>query len=316
MTAPPRPAIAVHGLAKTYGRGKKATHALRGIDLEVERGKIFGLLGPNGAGKTTLVKILLGLVHKSAGTAALLDEPAGTAHVRRRIGYLPEAHRLPGYLTGRQMLRLSGMQVGKSRSWVDRAAGPLLERLSMGAAADRKIRDYSKGMMQRIGLIQALLYEPEVVFLDEPTDGVDPVGRKAIRTLVSELAERGTTFFINSHLLMEVEMICHDIVILEGGAILREGTLAELTPATDAAELILRASETAVRELLEERARELEFPSLDSVDCIAVRLCADDTELNVLIDALRAASIPIIEIRRDKKSLETLFIELVGEGTA
>jgi ABC-2 type transport system ATP-binding protein len=311
MTSPPRAAIAVHGLTKTYGRGRKATRALAGLDLEVERGKIFGLLGPNGAGKTTLVKILLGLVHKSGGRASLLGEPAGTASVRRRIGYLPEAHRLPGYLTGRQMLRLFGMQVGRTCEWVDKAAGPLLERLSMSAAADRKIREYSKGMMQRIGLIQAILFEPEVVFLDEPTDGVDPVGRAAIRALVSELAARGTTIFINSHLLMEVEMICHDIVILKEGAILRQGTLAELTPSTDSAELIVRAEEASTASLLDASARELEFLPLDSADNVRFRLSANDDELNATIDKLRANGIPISEIRRDKKTLEQLFIELV-----
>jgi len=316
MTAPPRAAIAVRGLAKTYGRGKKATTALAGIDLEVERGKIFGLLGPNGAGKTTLVKILLGLVHKTAGQAQLLGEPAGDADVRRRVGYLPEAHRLPGYLTGRQMLRLSGMQLGRPQAWIDKAAGPLLERLSMSAAADRKIREYSKGMMQRIGLVQALLYEPEVIFLDEPTDGVDPVGRKAIRTLVTEIAAKGTTVFINSHLLMEVEMICDDIVILKEGAILKQGTLDDLTPATDGVELVVRASAAEVQSALKGLVREIEIAPGHDPALLHARGRATDDELNAAIDSVRAQGMTIIEARRDKKTLEQVFIELVGEDQA
>ena len=316
MTAPPPTAISVRGLSKTYGRGKKRTEALCGIDLDVARGRIFGLLGPNGAGKTTLVKILLGLVLHTGGEADLLGRPAGTAEVRRRVGYLPEAHRLPGYLTGRQMLRLFGMQLGFERRWVDTTAGPWLERLAMSAAADRKIRDYSKGMTQRIGLIQALMYEPEVVFLDEPTDGVDPVGRKAIRTLVAEVAARGTTVFLNSHLLMEVEMICDEIVILKDGKILRQGTLDDLTPKTDGVELYLRADQKDVLELLAGLARNVIPALLPEPGVCRLHFTADDDELNAVIDRLRARAVPIIQVRRDRKTLEQVFIELVGEDKA
>ncbi|MBC8451429.1 MAG: ABC transporter ATP-binding protein, partial [Planctomycetes bacterium] len=216
----------------------------------------------------------------------------------------------------RQLLRLFGMQVGFDRRWVDQAAGPWLERLSMSAAADRKIRDYSKGMTQRIGLIQALMYEPEVVFLDEPTDGVDPVGRAAIRTLVSEVASNGTTVFINSHLLMEVEMICDDIVILKDGSILRQGTLADLTPSTDGVDLHVRADQPVVLELLEGLVRELIPTLLAEPGLTRLHLRADDDELNAVIDRLRDSQIPIVQARRDRKTLEQVFIELVGEDKA
>jgi len=302
------PAVSVMGLHKAYGRGSKRTEALHSLDLEVAPGTIFGLLGPNGAGKTTLVKILLGLVKKTRGEASLLGEPAGRASVRRRVGYLPEAHRLPYYLTGRQMLRLFGMQLGYDQAWVDQHADHMLDRLSMLDAADRKIREYSKGMNQRVGLVQALLFEPDIVFLDEPTDGVDPVGRSVIRTLVSEAAERGTTVFINSHLLMEVEMICDDIVILRDGQILRRGTLEELTPSSDDVTVQVRTG-------IELSGFEAQFRNCSSVpgpDTTRLDFQADDDELNAAVDALRAAGATLVEVRRNRASLEDVFIQLMG----
>lgn len=304
------PAVSVMGLSKAYGRRHKRTEALRSLDLTVERGKIFGLLGPNGAGKTTLVKILLGLVRKSSGEAQMLGEPAGRANVRSRVGYLPEAHRLPFHLTGRQMLRLFGMQLGYDRAWVDPRADDLLARLAMDHAADKKIREYSKGMSQRIGLAQALLFEPELVFLDEPTDGVDPVGRAVIRTLVSEVAARGTTVFINSHLLMEVELICDDIVILKDGAVLRRGTLDELTPSSNEVIVLLRDAQAPAPARMPEVVRELQTKHAAAFTRLTFQ--ADDTELNAALDLLRAEQHTIVEVRRNRRTLEDVFIELVG----
>ena len=307
-------AVRVQGLGKIYGGGlrKRGHRALEGVDLAVERGTVFGLLGPNGAGKTTMVKILLGLVAPSEGEAELLGRPAGAVDVRKRVGYLPEAHRLPGYLSGREMLRLSGAMVGRDRAWVDERMEPWLERLKMTDDADRKIREYSKGMMQRIGLVQALLHEPEVVFLDEPTDGVDPVGRRAIREVCTEAAARGTTLFINSHLLMEVEMICDRIVILKDGAVLREGTLDDLTP--DEHEVALRVDRRPPAGLVDAGAVTSERETPDG-GCL-LRLVADDDQLNAAIDALRGAGVRIQGVHRDRKTLEEAFIEMVTEGEA
>src|SRR5262245_7515957 len=193
------PLIAVRDLVKTFG-GRKGFRALDGVTLEVGRGSIFGLLGPNGAGKTTLIKILMGLVPGFEGEARVFARPAGDPAARRRIGFLPEAHRLPGYLSGRQVLRLFAMLAGYERGWVEERIPAWLARVGMEKDADRKVRQYSKGMQQRIGLAQALIHEPELVFLDEPTDGVDPVGRAAVREIVAGLRARGTTVFINSHL--------------------------------------------------------------------------------------------------------------------
>lgn len=323
MTPPLAPAVRVRGLHKTYkssifSSGFQALGGDSGIDLQVERGSVFGLLGPNGAGKTTLVKILLGLVRKSGGEAELLGEPAGLSRPRARVGYLPEAHRLPLYLTGRQMLRLSGMMVGCDRKWIDERSGPWLERLGMAGSADRKIKEYSKGMMQRIGLVQALIHEPEVVFLDEPTDGVDPVGRAAIRETVTELAKSGSTVFINSHLLMEVEMICDRIAILKDGLILREGTLQDLTPDTGEIQLHL-AGELPSSELQTQLFAGLKVEhsvtEKPSDPGYLLRLSADDEQLNALIDRVRRSNIPILQIRRERRTLEDVFIDLVQGGS-
>ncbi|MFT5287512.1 MAG: ABC-2 type transport system ATP-binding protein, partial [Planctomycetota bacterium] len=206
----PESILSVSNLEKTYGKRlfKKGHKALHGVSLEVGRGSVFGLLGPNGAGKTTLIKILLGLVRSSAGEAELFGQPVGQPAPRKRVGYLPEAHRLPPYLTGHQVLRLFGQLCGRDAAWLDKRIPGWLERVDMTGDAHRKIKEYSKGMCQRIGIAQALIHDPELVFLDEPTDGVDPIGREAIRGIVEELSNTGTTIFINSHLLMEVEMIC------------------------------------------------------------------------------------------------------------
>ena len=298
-----------------FKSGFSALGGAAGVDLEVQRGSVFGLLGPNGAGKTTLVKILLGLVRKTGGEAELLGEPAGRARPRSRIGYLPEAHRLPLYLTGREMLRLSGMMVGCNRKWIDERSGPWLERLNMAGSADRKIKEYSKGMMQRIGLVQALIHEPEVVFLDEPTDGVDPVGRAAIRETVTELAKSGTTIFINSHLLMGVEMICDRIAILKDGLILREGTLQDLTPNTDEVQIYLGNATpqgSELRALLDGITDQIPIEMHPSS---TLKLLLNDEQLNAVIDRLRQGRTPILQIRRERRTLEDVFIDLV-QGVA
>lgn len=322
MTPPPSPAVRVRELRKTYKSsifkpGFCALGGDDGIDLEVQRGSVFGLLGPNGAGKTTLVKILLGLVHKSGGHAELLGEPAGKPGPRARVGYLPEAHRLPLYLTGREMLRLSGLMVGCDRKWIDAQSGPWLERLNMAESADRKIKEYSKGMMQRIGLVQALIHNPEVVFLDEPTDGVDPVGRAAIRETVTELAKGGTTVFINSHLLMEVEMICDRIMILKDGLILREGTLQDLTPDTGEVQIYLGCQTPAddkLRSILDGITEECGIDEGGKDARCVLKMSLDDEQLNAMIDRLRSAQAPILQIRRERRTLEDVFIDIVQGG--
>ncbi len=303
--------IAIRDLHKTYpGKWfRKGFPALRGVSLEVGRGSVFGLLGPNGAGKTTLIKVLMGLAPTWNGEARLFGCSAGDPSARSRIGYLPEAHRLPGYLTGIQVLRLYAMYSGRPKDWVEKRIPQWLERVDMQRDAHRKIREYSKGMQQRIGLAQAMIHEPELIFLDEPTDGVDPVGRAKVREIVQGLKDSGTTVFINSHLLMEVEQICDRVVIMDKGKIIREGTVDELTPKTGWVEFRVDPKPENLEGLLGNIGLATKAtPQGFEVEC-------DRASMNKIIDTLRGASIEIDSISQRKLTLEQSFIDLVtGAG--
>ncbi len=218
-------AIESTGLMKSYGKKVKA---LRGVDLRVGRGEVFGLLGPNGAGKSTLVKILMTVIRRSGGTGTLLGRPIGDKEALARVGYLPEHHRFPGYLKGWQVVDFFGAMAGVPRAERKRKTGELLELVGMTEWAKTPVRKYSKGMRQRIGLAQALVNDPELVLLDEPTDGVDPVGRREIRDIVKRMREQGRGVLINSHLLGELEMVCDRVAILVKGVVAQQGTLDEL----------------------------------------------------------------------------------------
>src|SRR3954470_7311203 len=197
-------AIDLRDVAKVY-KGK--VHALQGIDMRVRRGEVFGLLGPNGAGKSTLVKIMMTVIRPTRADGTILGHPVGHKPTLRQVGYLPEQHRFPKYLTGRQTLEFFGALAKVDRPTARKRAGELLATVGMSDWADKKIATYSKGMMQRIGIGQALMSNPDLVVLDEPTDGVDPVGRRDIRDVLGRLREQGKTVFVNSHLLQELEMI-------------------------------------------------------------------------------------------------------------
>ena len=221
-------AIDLHDVRKVY-KGK--VHALQGITMQVRRGEVFGLLGPNGAGKSTLVKIMMSVVRPTHAVGTILGNPVAHKPTLARIGYLPENHRFPRYLTGRQTLEFFSALQKVDRATRKRRSAELLDTVGMTAWADRKVSTYSKGMMQRVGLAQALGADPDLVVLDEPTDGVDPVGRRDIRDVLLRLGEQGKTVFINSHLLSELEAICGRVAILVKGIVAKQGTLDELTVA-------------------------------------------------------------------------------------
>lgn len=285
-----------------FGRGHQA---LNGISLSVAPGSVFGLLGPNGAGKTSLVKVLLGLATNWKGRAEVFGQRAGDPRSRWQVGYLPEAHRLPPYLTGRQVLELFGALCGRKPTWLKRRIPALLDAVGMTDAANRKVKEYSKGMQQRIGLAQALIHEPRLVFLDEPTDGVDPVGRAAIRDVIQRLKDDGVTVFINSHLLMEVELMCDRIVVLDKGNILREGTVDELTPNTGLVRFHLGATQTDVVALAKPHAENVRFEK----DVLSCRMPPDRTD--AVIDALRRAGVSIRAVQPERLTLEASFIDMI-----
>ena len=219
-------AIDLSGVEKRFGR---KVHALRGVDMRVRRGEVFGLLGPNGAGKSTLVKILMTVISPTRCGGTVLGARVGHKATLARIGYLPEHHNFAGYLTGRQVVDFFGAMQGVPRAKRRRRTEELLELVGMREWADQRVRKYSKGMRQRVGIAQALVADPELVLLDEPTDGVDPVGRRDIRRIVERMREEGRTVFLNSHLLSELEMVCDRVSILVKGKVASQGTVEELT---------------------------------------------------------------------------------------
>ena len=218
-------ALAVRGLAKRYAR----VEALAGVDLEVGEGELVGLLGPNGAGKSTLVKIACGLVRPSSGTAEICGLRAGSTEARRRIGYLAELFRFPGWYSADELLELHQRPSGSHGGATER--GDLLELVGLSEARDRRVEEMSKGMQQRLGVAQALVGSPPLLLLDEPTSALDPVGRRTVRELLEELRRRGTSVLLNSHLLSEIELVCDRVAIMLRGRLVAEGSPAELARA-------------------------------------------------------------------------------------
>ena len=311
------PAIETSGLAKTYA-GRPPVHALRPLSLRVDAGETFGLLGPNGAGKTTLVKLLLGLAHPSEGTATLFGRPVADAEARRPVGYLPEGHRFPPFLSARDTLDLFARMAGVEAADRERRAGELLDLVRLAGAADRPVGTFSKGMLQRLGIAQALVNRPRLVILDEPTDGVDPVGRREIRTLIETLRADGVTVFLNSHLLSEVERVCTRVAILKDGRLVRDGTVDDLTRRGRAWHLVSTAlpPETAAA-LADAVAPEADGapPRPDGLARSLVTL-PHRAALNAVLDRLRADGVEVEAVEPARLSLEDLFVEVVGEDTA
>jgi ABC-2 type transport system ATP-binding protein len=217
-----RNALAVHGLAKRYG----SVDALKGVDLEVGQGELFGLLGPNGAGKSTLVKIAVGLVRQTKGTADVAGARAGSRAARASLGYLAELFRFPGWYTANEVLELHQRLAGSRGGAAERRR--LLDLVALSEAATRRVDGMSKGMQQRLGIAQALVGEPRLLLLDEPTSALDPVGRRTVRLLLEDLRGRGVSVLLNSHLLSEVELVCDRVAILLAGEVVAAGTPAEL----------------------------------------------------------------------------------------
>jgi ABC-2 type transport system ATP-binding protein len=239
-------AIDLQDVAKVY---KGRVHALQGIEMRVARGEVFGLLGPNGAGKSTLVKIMMTVIRPTRAIGTVLGQPVGDKPTLQKVGYLPENHRFPKYLTGRQTLEFFGALSKVDRPTARKRADELLGVVGMSDWADKKISMYSKGMLQRVGIGQALMSDPDLVVLDEPTDGVDPVGRRDIRDVLAKLRQQGKTVFVNSHLLSELEMICDRVAILVQGRVARQGTIDDLTAKSQRYEIELEPGETGLNGL-------------------------------------------------------------------
>jgi ABC-2 type transport system ATP-binding protein len=312
------PAVDVVNLSKRYRDGmlgRRRIDALQGVSLSVGRGEIFGLLGPNGAGKTTLIKVLLGIVRASAGAASMLGLPAGSREGRKEVGYLAENHRMPRHHTGNSALAFFGALSGLSRAEVRRRRDNLLAAVGLEAWGRTPIRKYSKGMLQRLGLAQAMLHDPQLLILDEPTDGVDPVGRSEMRTILQRLKAEGKTIFINSHLLQEVELVCDRVAILDRGRLLHQGTIAELTrQPTDAdVRLVVAGEEGAIRAALAEtKGAEMQMVGVNQFE-VLVR-GADQPTIDRAVDQLRERRLSLVSMTRKTQTLEQAFLAILQQA--
>ncbi len=303
-------AIAVRDLAKEYRSGafrRRRTRALAGVSLSVRRGEIFGLLGPNGAGKTTLVKILLGIAWKTVGEAELLGEPVPSAAARRRVGFLPENHRLPGYLSGAQAIDFFGALSGAGRRERRARGAELLARLGLAEAAGRKLRSYSKGMLQRLGLALALVHDPEVVILDEPTDGVDPVGRREIRDMLVELRRAGKSVLVSSHILTEIELICDRIALIDRGHLIYEGSVGALTERRGEWDIAVARPAPDLEAALRARAREVRPREGGGWTVVVER----EEEIDAIVDAIRERRAGLRALAPRRSTLEERVIAML-----
>lgn len=297
-----QPVLETRDLCKRYGR----VEALRGVSLRVDKGEIFGLLGQNGAGKTTLVKITLGIARGWQGDARLLGEPAGKADVRRRVGYLPEDHHFPDYHSAYSLLDFYGQLLSVPRTQRRSRIPEILGVVGLSQRMHTKIRGYSKGMKQRVGIAQALLHNPDVIFLDEPTDGVDPLGRKEIRGLLQDLKQRGVTIFLNSHLLGEVELICDRVAILQKGRLIREGDIATLTRQKGLYHVGLAPGQSLPIADLQGQGYEV-IPSGEHWE---LHLSEEQT-IDPVVDWIRARGLNLRHLVEKRQSLEDLFVQTV-----
>jgi ABC-2 type transport system ATP-binding protein len=301
-------AIETEGLSKTFRRGWRGDsfRAVQEVSLRVERGTTFGLLGPNGAGKTTVVKMLLSCSHPTSGRAKIFGIDSSNAAARRPIGYLPENHRFPTYMTGRGMLDFYGALSGMDSAARKKRIPELLSLVGLEQWTDIRLGKYSKGMLQRVGLAQALMHQPALLILDEPSDGVDPVGRRQIRDILNGLESQGVTIFLNSHLLAEVELFCRDVAIIHKGKLALEGKVRDLTAGSG---YRVEAGKPPERLLDELRAQatafaaenghvELHFPSRESA--------------NHAVDLLRSEKCEIESMARTRSTLEEVFIRTIN----
>ena len=298
------PAIETRELRKVFG----SQVAVRSLSLHVPRGQIFGFLGPNGAGKSTSIKMLLGLVRPTAGTAFVLGAPVGDVDIRRRIGFLPEDFRFYEWLTATELVRLHGRLCGMSAARLRTRVGEVLDMVGLAPHRHRTLRGFSKGMLQRIGLAQALVHEPDLIFLDEPTSGLDPMGRRMVRDLLRAERERGATVFLNSHLLSEIEVTCDHVAFIKDGEVVANRDLA--TAWQDEVRVVVHAhhvSDGAMAGLVQWASA----PRLEG-DQLQFSVATED----VLPDVVRhlvGAGADVFRVTPEHISLEEVFVTLVGE---
>ncbi|MDI6816921.1 MAG: ABC transporter ATP-binding protein [Actinomycetota bacterium] len=299
--------IETHDLTKVYGE----KIGCEKICLSVGEGQIFGFLGPNGAGKSTFVKMLVGLIKPTSGTAKLLGAPLGDVAARRRLGFLPENFRYQDWLSGRELLYYHAALAFIPRHERVSRIDEVLRMVKLSAAADGKIKTYSKGMQQRIGIAAALISDPDLLFLDEPTSALDPIGRLEVREIITSLRDRGKAVFLNSHLLSELEMICDSVAIIKGGRVVEEGTLTELLKGRVEVEVTASQLNGSMERVVEGLGRVLSGADTS----VLVELDNEDM-IPVLAARIIEAGGKLYNLSRKKRTLEELFLGAVKGGEA
>jgi ABC-2 type transport system ATP-binding protein len=308
----PNVAIAAENLSKTFRIGfwGRPVEAVRNVSFEVSDGEIFGLLGPNGAGKTTVIKILLGFVRASQGNATVAGHPAGSIEARRRMGYLPENPALYEYLTGVEYLRYAGRLAGLSRKDANDRGARLLEQVGLAGRADRPIRRFSKGMVQRLALAQAMIGDPKLLILDEPMSGLDPIGRKDVRDLIFALRKEGRTVIFSTHILSDVETICDRIAILVNGRVTDCGSLSSLLdPGAREVEVVARD----VPAVLDAKLRTTSAQAIQR-DGSSIYSFASEDEASEAVRAIALGGGRIVAVQPHRYTLEQLFVQRAEAG--
>ncbi len=300
----PELAITTHQLRKVYGN----TPAVASLDLAVPRGEIFGFLGPNGAGKSTCVKMLLGLVFPTGGSGTLLGAPLGDRHVKAEIGFLPELFRFHEWFTAREFLDFHGQLYGMSATKRKQRISDVLALVNLEHAAAQQLHTFSKGMLQRIGIAQALLHDPQLIFLDEPTSALDPIGRRLVRDIIRQLKAEKKTVFLNSHLLSEVEAVCDRVAIIQRGEVVRDGTLDDLL----APHRLLDVQAQGIGDDVLARVKEQWSIMAHEGDRLTLAL-TEPNEVPRVVDLLVTAGVSVHHVALRHESLEDLFVRTVED---
>ena len=307
-------AIETRGLRKVFRSlfGRDSVVAVEHLDLQVPVGCVFGFLGPNGAGKTTTIQMLIGNVYPTAGRAWVLGYPAGSIQAKRRLGFLPEKFQFHDFLTAEELLRLHGRLTRMERATLNRRIDEVLELVGLSERRKSRIREFSKGMQQRIGLAQAILHDPDLVILDEPTSALDPLGRRRVREVIQYLKQRGKTVFLNSHLLSEVERSCDYVAILNKGRVVKQGTLDDLLVNRSVVTIELHKVTPAVLEALQPIARKIQ--PIDERRVVAE--VEREEQVPQLARAVVMSGGELMSFQAQRETLEDLFIQTIEQDFA
>jgi ABC-2 type transport system ATP-binding protein len=300
-------AIVIDELRKTYRSGWPGippVSALQGLSLSVAKGEIYGFLGPNGSGKTTTLKILIGLLRATQGSVEVLGEPVGSLSVRRRLGFLPEAPYFYDYLTANEFLMFYGRLAGMDSTDLAKRIPELLDLVGLTQAQSRQLRTFSKGMLQRVGLAQAVIHDPELIILDEPMSGLDPIGRKQVRDVILGLRDRGRTVFFSSHIIPDVEMICDRVGIIMKGKLVATGRVDELVGYGQTTSVEVVCEGVTVNEAIAKAATRV---IQRGRQCMLVLPGRD--HLEEVLGMVRARGGKLVSVTPQKGSLEELFLK-------